>query len=82
MEVARTFGEMLKRGWRPRRTIVLVSLAAEEYGLGGKLVISFFIHNNQWIQVSKIQTYKQNKKENKLGRKSLLFKLNSINFSD
>ena len=81
MEVARTFGEMLKRGWRPRRTIVLVSLAAEEYGLGGKLVISFFIHN-QWIQVSKIQTYKQNKKENKLGRKSLLFKLNPINFSD
>ena len=53
MEVARTFGEMLKRGWRPRRTIVLVSLAAEEYGLGGKLVLSFFIHN-QWIQVSKI----------------------------
>ena len=45
MEVARTFGEMLKRGWRPRRTIVLVSLAAEEYGLGGKLAISFFIHS-------------------------------------
>ena len=35
MEVARTFGEMLRKGWRPRRTIVLASLASEEYGLGG-----------------------------------------------
>ena len=66
MEVARTFGEMLKRGWRPRRTIVLVSLAAEEYGLGGKLVISFFIHNSQWIQVSKIQLINKTKKKTNL----------------
>ena len=31
MEVAKTFGTMLKQGWRPRRTIILASWAAEEY---------------------------------------------------
>ena len=35
MEVARSFGQMLKNGWRPRRTIVLASWAAEESGLEG-----------------------------------------------
>lgn len=35
MEVARSFGELLKKGWRPRRTIVLASWAAEESGLEG-----------------------------------------------
>ena len=37
MEVARVFGEMLKNGWRPRRTIILASWAAEEYGLEGSM---------------------------------------------
>ena len=35
MEVARSFGNLMKKGWRPRRTIVLASWAAEEYGLEG-----------------------------------------------
>ncbi len=35
MEVARTFGNLLSKNWRPRRTIVLASWAAEEYGLEG-----------------------------------------------
>ena len=35
MEVARSFGALLKKGWRPRRTIVLASWAAEESGLEG-----------------------------------------------
>lgn len=35
LELARTFGQLLKTGWRPRRTIVLASWDAEEYGLVG-----------------------------------------------
>ncbi|CDH55564.1 glutamate [Lichtheimia corymbifera JMRC:FSU:9682] len=35
LELARTFGELLKTGWRPARTIVLASWDGEEYGLIG-----------------------------------------------
>ena len=35
LEVARGFGELLKQGWKPRRTIVFCSWDAEEYGLVG-----------------------------------------------
>lgn len=35
IEIARAFGELLKTGWKPRRTIVLASWDAEEYGLLG-----------------------------------------------
>ncbi|KAI8873910.1 Zn-dependent exopeptidase [Ramicandelaber brevisporus] len=35
VELARTLGELLKTGWRPRRTIILGSWDAEEYGLIG-----------------------------------------------
>lgn len=35
LEVSRVFGLMLKDGWRPRRTLVFCSWAAEEYGLVG-----------------------------------------------
>ncbi|HVF49602.1 MAG TPA: M28 family metallopeptidase [Pyrinomonadaceae bacterium] len=35
LEVARGFGELARQGWRPRRTIVLCSWDAEEYGLIG-----------------------------------------------
>ncbi|HVF21603.1 MAG TPA: M28 family peptidase, partial [Pyrinomonadaceae bacterium] len=35
LEVGRGLGELLKRGWKPRRTIVLCSWDAEEYGLIG-----------------------------------------------
>jgi len=35
MEVARVLGSLLRSGWRPRRSIVFASWAAEEYGLMG-----------------------------------------------
>ncbi|MCS7078779.1 MAG: M28 family metallopeptidase [Chloracidobacterium sp.] len=35
LEVARAFGELVKQGWKPRRTIKLCSWDAEEYGLIG-----------------------------------------------
>jgi N-acetylated-alpha-linked acidic dipeptidase len=35
LEVARGYGEALKSGWAPRRTILLASWDAEEYGLVG-----------------------------------------------
>ncbi len=35
LEAARGFGQLLKNGWRPRRTIVLCSWDGEEYGLIG-----------------------------------------------
>lgn len=35
LEVARALGAALKAGWRPRRTIILASWDAEEYGLVG-----------------------------------------------
>ncbi|TMW68937.1 hypothetical protein Poli38472_001093 [Pythium oligandrum] len=35
LEAARNFGELLKQGWKPRRTIKLASWDGEEYGLLG-----------------------------------------------
>lgn len=35
LELARGFGQLLKQGWKPRRTIILGSWDAEEYGLIG-----------------------------------------------
>ena len=35
LEVGRGFGQLLKQGWKPRRTIVFCSWDAEEYGLVG-----------------------------------------------
>jgi N-acetylated-alpha-linked acidic dipeptidase len=35
LEVGRGFGSLLKQGWKPRRTIILCSWDAEEYGLIG-----------------------------------------------
>jgi len=35
LEAARAFGQLLKQGWKPRRTIILCSWDAEEYGLIG-----------------------------------------------
>jgi len=42
LEIARAFGEMLKKNWRPRRTIVFCSWGAEEYGLIG---------STEWVEV-------------------------------
>jgi len=35
LEVARGFGQLIKSGWKPRRTIILCSWDGEEYGLIG-----------------------------------------------
>ncbi|XP_019615370.1 PREDICTED: N-acetylated-alpha-linked acidic dipeptidase 2-like [Branchiostoma belcheri] len=35
LEVSRAFGAMVKRGWRPRRSLVFCSWDAEEYGMHG-----------------------------------------------
>ncbi|KAG7380755.1 hypothetical protein PHYPSEUDO_006809 [Phytophthora pseudosyringae] len=35
LEIARGLGELVKHGWRPRRTLVLASWDGEEYGLLG-----------------------------------------------
>ncbi|KAI8969813.1 hypothetical protein BDB01DRAFT_731867 [Pilobolus umbonatus] len=35
LEIARVLGKMLQSGWRPKRTIILASWDAEEYGLIG-----------------------------------------------
>ncbi len=35
LEIARGFGQMLKQGWKPKRTIIFCSWDAEEYGLIG-----------------------------------------------
>ncbi|CAG5094722.1 Oidioi.mRNA.OKI2018_I69.XSR.g13810.t1.cds [Oikopleura dioica] len=35
LEIVRVFGEMYRKGWRPRRTIMFASWGSEEYGLIG-----------------------------------------------
>src|SRR6266436_6609931 len=35
LEAARGFGQLLKQGWKPKRTLILCSWDAEEYGLIG-----------------------------------------------
>jgi N-acetylated-alpha-linked acidic dipeptidase len=35
LEIARGFGQLMKQGWKPRRTIIFCSWDAEEYGLIG-----------------------------------------------
>lgn len=42
LEMVRSFGEMVKTGWRPRRTLVFCSWAAEEFGLVG---------STEWVEV-------------------------------
>ncbi|KAI8337463.1 hypothetical protein BC941DRAFT_452316 [Chlamydoabsidia padenii] len=47
LETARVFGELLKTGWRPRRTIILASWDAEEYGLVGST--EWVEDNRDWL---------------------------------
>ncbi|XP_040061672.3 probable glutamate carboxypeptidase LAMP1 [Ixodes scapularis] len=35
LEASRTLGDMVRRGWRPRRSIVVAFWAQEEFGMGG-----------------------------------------------
>ncbi len=44
MEIGRSFGELLKTGWRPKRTIILAHWDAEEYGLIG---------STEWVEEKK-----------------------------
>ena len=37
MEMVRVFGSMLKKGWRPRRTILFASWGAGEHGYMGSM---------------------------------------------
>jgi N-acetylated-alpha-linked acidic dipeptidase len=37
MELVRTLGVLMKRGWRPKRTIIIASWDAEEYGSVGSI---------------------------------------------
>ncbi|CAO3596436.1 unnamed protein product [Absidia cylindrospora] len=47
LETARVFGELLKTGWRPRRTIIFASWDAEEYGLVGST--EWVEDNRDWL---------------------------------
>jgi hypothetical protein len=51
MELARSFGELLQQGWRPRRSIVFASWAAEEYGLEGSY---------EWVYENKVLDLSEN----------------------
>lgn len=42
IQVAQRLGKLQKKGWKPRRTIILCNWDAEEYGI----VIFFFIFYN------------------------------------
>ncbi|CAO3653852.1 unnamed protein product [Cunninghamella echinulata] len=41
LEIVRVFGELLKTGWKPRRTIIFASWDAEEYG---------FVGSTEWVE--------------------------------
>lgn len=49
MEIGRSFGELLKAGWRPKRTIILAHWDAEEYGLIG---------STEWVEEKKAELTK------------------------
>lgn len=48
LETARVFGKLMQQGWRPKRTIVLCSWDAEEYGMLGST--EWVEQNNDIIQ--------------------------------
>lgn len=54
IEVARGLGALLKRGWRPRRTIVLCSWDAEEYALIGS---TEWVEDNEDLLTSRAVAY-------------------------
>ncbi|KAI8062159.1 hypothetical protein BC940DRAFT_244639 [Gongronella butleri] len=47
LEVVRAFGELLKVGWKPRRSIIFASWDAEEYGLVGST--EWVEDNRDWL---------------------------------
>ncbi|KAL1932560.1 hypothetical protein VTP01DRAFT_8238 [Rhizomucor pusillus] len=48
LELVRVFGELLKTGWRPARTILFASWDAEEYGLVGST--EWVEDNRDWLR--------------------------------
>ncbi len=47
LEVIRGFGGLLKRSWRPRRTLYICSWGGEEFGMIGS--VAFAEANSNWI---------------------------------
>ncbi|XP_063400485.1 glutamate carboxypeptidase 2-like [Mytilus trossulus] len=47
METARAFGQLLKDGWRPRRSVLFCSWDAEEFGLVGSF--EWVEDNSKWL---------------------------------
>ncbi|KAL5728975.1 glutamate carboxypeptidase II [Ranunculus cassubicifolius] len=54
LEVARRLGKLQKKGWRPRRTIVLCNWDAEEYGLVGS---TEWVEENRELLASRAVAY-------------------------
>ncbi|OVA08527.1 Protease-associated domain [Macleaya cordata] len=54
LDVARRLGKLQKRGWRPRRTIVLCNWDAEEYGLIGS---TEWVEENREMLASRAVAY-------------------------
>ncbi|KAK6338687.1 hypothetical protein TWF696_009499 [Orbilia brochopaga] len=54
MELAKTFGAMLKQGWKPLRTIILASWDAEEYGMVGS---TEWVEDNRAFLMQKAVAY-------------------------
>ncbi|KAJ1989821.1 Vacuolar protein sorting-associated protein 70 [Coemansia spiralis] len=52
LELARAFGELKKLGWRPRRSIILASWDAEEYGLIGST--EWVEENIDWLRANAV----------------------------
>ncbi|KAI9317188.1 hypothetical protein BX666DRAFT_1857797 [Dichotomocladium elegans] len=50
LELANAFGQLLKQGWRPARTIILASWDAEEYGLVGST--EWVEDHSDWLTAS------------------------------
>ena len=48
MEMARTLGELVTAGWRPRRTIILASWDGEEYGMVGS--VEYVEDRHEWLK--------------------------------
>ncbi|XP_077246597.1 peptidase M28 family protein [Tasmannia lanceolata] len=54
LEIAHRFGKMMKQGWRPRRSIILCSWDAEEYGLVGS---TEWVEENSALLSSRVVAY-------------------------
>ncbi|PIA64595.1 hypothetical protein AQUCO_00100225v1 [Aquilegia coerulea] len=54
LEVARRLGKLQKKGWRPRRTIILCNWDAEEYGLIGS---TEWVEENRELLASRVVAY-------------------------